>query len=146
MRNRRPITVTLLAWLISLAIIWNGIRLKTAFAFMGVLAEYSSPPLVIYLIFSASIWMIIGIVLLWGIFSRKSWGREAFIGNTLLQILIYILDRLILQKPHANWLFVIGILIIYLLIISLLIFNRKTRQYFTPEGAHGRESENPESA
>jgi len=111
-------------WLVS----WNGLRLGSAIFFWKTLAEYGAHPL--YIAISGGAWLIVGLLLVWGLWWGKTWGWIAAIGSTAGYIAWYWLDRLVLQKPHANWPFALTATVITLLIIFPILFLYRTRLFF----------------
>jgi len=137
---KRPGRVVLLALAVSVFASWNGLRLGEAIFFWKTLAEYGAHPL--YIAMSGGVWFIAGLLLAWGLWRGKAWAWLAAIGGAAGYGRWYWFDRLVLQKPHANWPFVLGASVIFLLFILIILFSRNTRRFFQRD-AHERKSENP---
>ena len=111
--------------------IWNGLRLIQAFFFWNALKGYDASPL--YISISGGAWFIIGMVLTWSLWQGKAWGRMAAIGAAAGYTSWYWFDRLVMQEPHANKMFVLTANVFFLLIIPLILFSNRTRRYFKKE-------------
>jgi hypothetical protein len=62
--NFRPIRVTLLALLMLVIALWNGLRLGQAIFFWKTLQEYGASPW--YIVISGGFWLLGGLALAWG--------------------------------------------------------------------------------
>ncbi len=133
--NRPPLRVTLLLWLVLIVSAWNGLRLSTALLWHNVLDEFSTQP-VFTIIASSVIWMVTGIVLLWGIWQKKAWAVKLLIGASAGYTVWYWSERFIWQNPHPNWLFAV------IVNLGLLAFILITSKLLARE-AHERKNENP---
>ncbi len=108
----------------------NGLRfLKTVF-FEKTLLDYHARPGTLYLAGTGAFWFIVGITLLWGLWSGRPWGRSITISMTLSYALWYWLDRLIFQSQDINWPFSIIATIILILLICLGMNLKTTIRYF----------------
>ena len=107
---------------------WNGLRLGAAIFFWNALEEYDAHPL--YISMSGGVWLTIGLFLVWILWNGKAWGRMATIGIAAGYTSWYWLDRMILQKPLANWPFTLTANLILMILILLILFTRKTERYF----------------
>jgi hypothetical protein len=125
---RRPFGVTFLVLILVLTGIRNAIRLADAILFWESLNKYGAHPL--YIAFSAGIWFNIVLFLAWGLLKRKSWIPTATITCVIGYATWYWFDRLIIQRPHANWAFAIVFTMVSLLIIYRLVCSTKLKQYF----------------
>jgi hypothetical protein len=142
-KMKRPLRVTLLAVYVFLVACWNGLRLGSAIFYWKTLAEYGSHPL--YIAISGGVWFIAGLLLAWGLWRGKAWAWIAATGSAAGYGCWYWLDRLVLQKPHANWPFALIFTIVSLLFILLILFSRNTRRFFQRD-THERKYENPTTA
>jgi len=86
---------------------WNGLRLWTALAWQGVLTEFSASPPAIVTAVSGGVWMLAGIVLVWGIWQRKTWAANLLVGVASGYSVWYWVERLAWQSPHPNWAFAV---------------------------------------
>jgi hypothetical protein len=135
-----PIRISILA----ICLLWftglNGLRLGEAIYFWKTLEEYRLSPF--YISLSGGLWLIIGLMLVWGLWQRKAWGRIAVICGTAGYTFWYWFDRLVLQEPQANWPISLIANIILLLMIIYILFSRKTRLFYKRD-VHERQPETP---
>jgi hypothetical protein len=139
-RIPRPSRISILAIFILWIAILNGLRLGEAIYFWKTLDEYRVSPL--YISLSGTLWLIVGVMLVWGLWQRKDWGRKAVILGTLAYTSWYWFDRLVLQALHANWPFVLFTNIMLLLIIFYILFSQKTRRFYNRD-LYERQPETP---
>jgi hypothetical protein len=125
---RRPARVTILVIAFLAGAAWNGLRLGNAIFFWKTLESRDVQPL--YLAISGGVWLIIGILLAWGLWAGKSWARMAALGGVIGYYAWYWFDRLVLQQPHANGPFALVITIIILILTVLILFSPKTKRFF----------------
>jgi len=126
--RQRTIGITILAFIGLMLAAWNGLRLGETIFFWKTLETYGAYPL--YIAISGGVWLITGLVLVAGLWLGETWGWAATLGGTIAYTAWYWFDRLIMQKPHANWPFVLIANIVFLLIIFLILFSRGTRRFF----------------
>jgi hypothetical protein len=127
-KRNRSIRIALLTIFILMVAAWNGLRLGETIFFWKTLDKYGAHPL--YIAISAGVWLITGLLLGWGVWVGKAWGWAAALGCTIGYTTWYWFDRLVLQKSHANWPFVLIANIVFLAIIFLILFSRSTRFFF----------------
>ena len=125
---KRPLRILVLAIFVVLFSIWNGLRLGETIFFWQTLGTYGAHPL--YIAISGGVWMITGLLLVRGLWLGKAWGWAAALVGTVGYTTWYWFDRLVLQKPHANWPFIMIIDFVFLLIIQLILLSSKTRRFF----------------
>jgi len=134
--NKPSLRVTLLLWLVLTLSAWNGLRLWTSLAWHNVLDEFSAQPSSTVIAVSGAIWMVTGIILIWGIWQKKAWAANLLIGASAGYSIWYWSERFIWQTPHPNWLFAV------IVNLALLVFIQYTTKLLTRE-AHERKNENP---
>jgi len=134
--NKPPLRVTLLLLLVLSLMIWNGLRLWTSLAWWNVLIEFSVRPSPTVTAISGAVWVVTGVVIIWGIWQKKAWTAKLLIGASAGYTVWYWSERLIWQNPHPNWLFVV---IVNLAALLLILFNIKSMS----REAHERKFENP---
>ena len=128
--GRRSVSVTLLSIFNLVVSSWNGLRLVQGIIFWSVMQSYKARLGPIYIIISGGIWLVIGLVISWGLWERKSWAWFATIASTLIYGIWYWFDRLILQKPHDNWSFALTITLVFIVFSFSVLLSPKTRQSF----------------
>lgn len=133
---KRPLIVTLTYWMVLILSAWNALRAWTYFAWRDILSEYkaSIPPMVGTGI--AIVWVIIGMILAWGIWQKKPWNANLLLGVSAGYSVWYWSERLFWQSPHANVPFAIFVNLVCLIII---VFARK----LLLREAYERNIENP---
>jgi hypothetical protein len=136
--NKIPLRVTLLLWLVLTLAAWNALRLWTALAWHNVLNEFSAQPASTITAISGAVWMVTGIILIWGIWQKKAWAAKLLLGASAGYTVWYWSERLIWQTPHPNWLFAV------IVNLALLVFILFTTRLLTRE-AHERKIENQEN-
>jgi len=127
-KRSRSIGITLLVIFVFWLAVWNGLRLGETIFFWKTLEKYGSHPL--YIAISGAVWLIIGLLVAVGLWLGKAWAWAATLGGTAGYTAWYWFDRLVLQKPRANWPFVLIVNIVFLLIIFTILFSRQTRSFF----------------
>jgi hypothetical protein len=133
---KRPISVTIILWLVLSLTAWSGLRLATAILWRGTLLEFASSPGPAYIAISGALWLLAGIGLLWGMWQAKAWIRSALLGTGAGFFVWYWCDRLLLQFPRANWPFALAVTILLLILLSVCVFLPGTKTFFTKREAH----------
>ncbi len=135
---RRPFSVTILLWLVLSLTAWSGLRLVSAIQWWSTLAEFASPPGPWYIAASGGFWLAVGIVLLWGIWRAKSWVQYALLASGVALALWYWADRLLLQRPGANWPFALASTLLLLALFLVSLFVPGTKEFLSKREAHDR--------
>jgi hypothetical protein len=146
MLRKRPFSVTLLLWLVLSLSAWGLVRLLAALRWWEVLNEFGASLSPLYLSITGVGWAIVGIVLLWGLFSRKPWTRLAIPASIFLWLMGYWIERMFFESPRANLPFA---LIASVLLFGVTLFsalNRKTKQFLIRSEEHEQPNEDTEPA
>ena len=146
MLPKRPFRVTLLLWLVLSLSVWGAVRLLGAFRWWNVLNEFASRLSPLYLSITGAGWILIGGMLLWSVFSRKSWARLAIPAATFLWIIEYWVERLFFEAPRENFPFALIASILLVIVTLVSTFDRKTRRFFIRSEAHEQPNEYSDSA
>ena len=125
---KRPFCIIFLALVVLAVAIWNGLRLGETIFFWKTLEKYGVHPL--YIAISGTLWLLFGLVVFMGVWLGKTWGWAAALVGTVGYFTWYWFDRLFMQKPHANWLFVLIASLVLLLIIIMILISHETRRFF----------------
>jgi len=133
--NKPPLRVTLLYLLVLTMTAWNGLRAWTSIAWQGVLNEFSAHPSPIVTAVSGGVWMVFGIILVWGVWQKRPWTANLLVGTAAGYSVWYWIERLVWQNPHPNWLFAV---IVNLAGIVFILFNAR----LLSREAHERKIEN----
>jgi hypothetical protein len=134
--NRPPIRVTLLLLLVLTLSAWNALSLWTALVWKNTLDEFSAIPTPMVIAVSSTVWIVTGIVLIWGVWQKKAWAAILLLGASAGYTVWYWSERLLWQTPHPNWLFAV------IVNLGLLVFILFTTKLLARE-AHERKNENP---
>lgn len=133
---KRPFSVTLSMWLVLILASWNALRAWTSLAWQDVLIEFSTqvPPTLIA--FASLFWLMIGIVVWFGLWQKKAWSKNLLLGAATGYTVWYWSERLIWQNPRPNIPFAVFVNLVCLIVI-----------YFTSKSlsreAYERNIENP---
>jgi hypothetical protein len=141
-RVPRPIRIYILV----ICILWftglNGLRLGEVIYFWKTLEEYRIPISPLYISLSGGLWFITGLTLAWGLLHGKAWAKMAVSCGMIGYTIWYWFDRLVLEKPHANWPFVLIANFILLLILFSILFSRKSSLFYKRD-VNERQPETP---
>jgi hypothetical protein len=91
-------------------------------------------------------WIVIGGVLLWSLFSGKSWARLVIPLSVFLWVLEYWVERMFFESPRANFFFALTASILLCLVTFFSAFNQKTKRFFIKSEEHGQPNEHSDSA
>jgi hypothetical protein len=127
LKSSRPKRVTFLAILALIIAIFNGIRIGETIFFWKILIEFDGQSL--YTLISGVVWLLSGLLLVWGLWTGKSWSWGAALGFFITYPAWYWLDRLLVQTPHTNWPFSLRLTVIFLCLVLPILFSRRTRRY-----------------
>ena len=127
-KMKRPLRITLLAVYSFFVACWNGLRVGSAIFYWKTLTEYGSYTL--YITISGGIWLVTGFLISWGLLARKVWAWFAAAITTVIYGIWYWFDRLVFQKPHANWPFAVGATILLTAIPFSFLLSFRPRQSF----------------
>ena len=115
---RRPLRVTLLLWLVLFVISYNAIRVWTAISWSDVLTEVHNQPGWFINALIGGLWISLGCIVFYGIFTFRTWARSGVVGLSIGYIAIYWFERLLWQTPRANWPF--ALILQFLLLMFIL--------------------------
>src|SRR5512138_2246733 len=82
--RRRPFGVTLLLWMVLSLSVWGLLRLLGALSWWDVLSQFRAHLSPLYLSITGAGWAVVGAVLFWGIFSRRSLAHRAMPASIIL--------------------------------------------------------------
>ena len=142
MKLRRPFSVTLIACLVLIVTIASWARLWLSIRDWDFLAELLpfSPA---YLSVSGSLWGLVGLPLLWGLWRGKYWAPGFIRPAILVFSLYYWADRFLLAgyaDRNVNWPFALATNLIIGIWIFWVLTRPKTKNFFGE--MHERKSEN----
>lgn len=132
----RSISVTLTLWLVLILVIWNIIKAWTWMIWQDVLIEFSVRANPFINVGVSIIWVIAGIILVWGILQKKVWSVKMLPALAAGYTVWFWSERLIWQNPRTNTIFAI---IVNLIILIIIYFATKS----ISREAYERTIENP---
>jgi hypothetical protein len=126
--------------------VWGVLRLLAALRWWDVLNEFGASLSPLYLSITGIGWAVMGIVLLYGLFSGKPWIRLAIPISIFLWLMGYWIERLAFQSPRANlpFAFIASLLLFVVTLVSAL--NRKTKNFLIRSEEHEQPNEDTEFA
>jgi hypothetical protein len=146
MFRRRPFGVTLLLWLVLSLSAWGAVRLIAALRFWTLLSEFEARLNPWYLSLTGVGWMIVGTVLLWGLFSGKLWTSRAILVSIVLWIIQYWIERVFFEAPRANVFFALIVTALLFIVTLISAFNRKTKEFFIRSEEHEQPNQYSDTA
>jgi hypothetical protein len=146
MFRRRPFGVTLLLWLVLSLSAWGAVRLIAALRFWTLLSEFEARLNPWYLSLTGVGWMIVGTVLLWGLFSGKLWTSRAILVSIALWIIQYWIERVFFEAPRANVFFALIVTALLFIVTLISAFNRKTKEFFIRSEEHEQPNQYSDTA
>jgi hypothetical protein len=81
-------------------------------------------------------------VLLWGLFSGKSWARLAIPIFIVLWVVEYWVERIFFEASRANFFFAMTASILLFVVTFSSAFNPRTKQFFIRSEEHEQSNEN----
>ncbi|MGZ9234880.1 MAG: hypothetical protein ACXW4E_05085 [Anaerolineales bacterium] len=146
MLRKRSFSVTLLLWLVLSLSAWGLVRLLAALRWWDVLNEFGASLSPLYLSITGAGWAVVGAVLLWGLFSGKSWTRLAIPASIFLWLIGYWIERMFFESPRANLPFALIASVLLFVITLVSALNRKTKQFLRRSEEHEQPNEDTEPA
>ena len=117
---KRPFSVTLGILLVLILAFWNALRAWTALAWQDVLTEFSARMPATLIVFASLFWLMIGIVILLGIWQKKARSKNLLLGAAAGYTVWYWSERLIWQNPRPNIPFAVIINLACLIVIYFI--------------------------
>jgi hypothetical protein len=146
MYRRRPFSVTLLLWLVLSLSAWGAVRLIAALRWWNVLNEFEARLSPWYLAITGAGWIVIGAVLLWGLFSGRLWTIWAILAFISLWIVQYWIERLFFESPRANLPFALLLTVLLFSLTLISALSRKTKEFFIRSEDHEQPNQYSDTA
>jgi len=143
MSGKRPFGVTLLLWMVLTLIVWGAVRFFAALRWWAILVEFESGLSPLYLSITGAGWGVAGCVLLWSMFTGRSWTRQAILIGATIWLLEYWMERIFFQSPRVDLPFALASTILILGITLVSTLHNSTRDFFTRSEAYEQQIENP---
>jgi glucose dehydrogenase len=125
---------------------WGAVRLIAALRFWTLLSEFEARLNPWYLSLTGVGWMIVGTVLLWGLFSGKLWTSRAILVSIVLWIIQYWIERVFFEAPRANVFFALIVTALLFIVTLISAFNRKTKEFFIRSEEHEQPNQYSDTA
>jgi hypothetical protein len=142
MPRKRPFGVTLLLWMVLTLIVWGAVRFFAALRWWAFLVEFKSDLSPLYLSITGAGWGIMGCILLWSMFTGKSWTRSGVLTSAILWLLEYWMERTFFLAPRVNLPFALISTIFILSITLISTLHKSTRDFFTRSEEYEQQNEN----
>ena len=136
MPQKRPFGVTLFLWMVLFLSAWGILRLLATLRWWEVLSEFGTRLSPLYLSVTGAGWVVIGAVLLWGIWAGKRWVYPALPIAIFAWLAEYWLERIFFQAPRANLGFMAILSILVIAVTSIITMNRRTRNFLVKSEEH----------
>ena len=146
MPQKRPFGVTLFLWMVLCLSAWGLLRLLATLRSWEVLERFNSRLSPQYLAITGAAWMVVGVVLLWGIWAGKRWVYLAIPISIFVWLAEYWLERIFFQDPRANLVFMIAITLVISGLTLLITYNRRTKEFLLRSEEHEQPDQDPTSA
>lgn len=146
MPRKRPFGVTLLLWLVLSLSAWGLVRLIAVLRWWDLLNELGSRLGPLYLSITGAGWMVAGAVLLWGLFSGRTWTRLAILSAICVWLIQYWIERIFFESPRANLAFALIASLLLFIVTLISAFNRKTKEFFIRSEEHEQPNEDSDVA
>jgi hypothetical protein len=146
MLRKRPFGVTLLLWLVLSLSAWGVVRLLATLRWWDVLNEFGASLSPLYLSISGIGWAVVGVVLLYGLFSGRPWTRLAIPISIFLWLLGYWIERLFFESPRANFPFALMASVLLLAVTLVSALNRNTKKFLIRSEEYEQPNEDTEFA
>jgi hypothetical protein len=111
-----------------------------------VLNEYEARLGPLYLSITGAGWILVGVVLLWGLFSAKLWTYRVIPIAISLWLIQYWVERMFFELSRANLPFALIASLLLFVVTLMSAFNRRTREYFIRSEDHEQPNEDTYSA
>jgi hypothetical protein len=141
MFRKRPFSVTLLLWLVLTLSAWGAVRLLATLRWWNVLTEFEARLSPLYLALTGAGWLLVGAVLLWGLFRGKLWISRAILVSILVWIVQYWIERMFFESPRANLVFALIATVGLFIVTFISAFNRKTKEFLIRSEEHEQPNE-----
>jgi hypothetical protein len=144
--EKRPFGVTLLLWLVLSLSVWGVVRLLATLRWWNVLNEFGASLSPLYLSISGIGWAVVGVVLLYGLFSGRPWTHLAIPISIFLWLMGYWVERLAFESHRANVPFALLASILLLAVTLVSALNRKTKKFLMRSEEHEQPNKDNEFA
>jgi hypothetical protein len=136
--HRRPLSVSLVAWMVFIVTILNFLRLGLTLYNWEFLTALLSTDVIFpifpaYLVATGLFWVVIGLPLAWGIWRGNRWAPRLFLAELMAYSIYYWADRVFLPgypQRNSDWSFAVGLNLLILVWSLWIMTRRKTKGFF----------------
>jgi len=146
MFRKRPFSVTLLLWLVLSLSAWGAVRLLATLRWWNVLDDFEARLSPLYLALTGAGWMVVGALLLWGLFRGGLWISPAILASILVWIVQYWIERMFFESPRANLVFALIVTVGLFIVTFISAFNRKTNEFLIRSEEHEQPNQYTDTA
>jgi hypothetical protein len=137
---KRPFAVTTLLSVVLCLTVWNAIRLYAAVSDWDALAEFAPRPGPLYISVTASFWTLSGLAL-YNFLRHPSARARTFSAMYVFGYTAWAwVDRLLLQQARPNWPFALSMTLTFVILFSLLLFDKNLRNYYLQRETHDQQN------
>ena len=142
MIRKRPFGVTLLLWMVLMLIAWGALRFFAALRWWDILLEFESSLSPLYLSITGAGWGLAGGVLLWSMFTGRSWTRWAILTSAIFWLIEYWMERIFFHSARMDLPFALASTVLILSIALVSTLHKSTRDFFTRSEEYEQQNEN----
>jgi hypothetical protein len=121
---------------------WGTLRFFAALRWWDILLEFESSLSPLYLSVTGAGWGVAGGVLLWSMFTGRSWTRRAILTSAIIWLIEYWMERIFFQSPRVDLPFALTSTILILSITLVSTLHKSTRDFFTRSEEYEQQNEN----
>ena len=123
-------------------IAWGTLRFIAALRWWDILLEFESSLSPLYLSVTGAGWGVAGGLLLWSMFTGRSWTRWAILTSAMIWLIEYWMERIFFQSPRVDFPFALASTILILSISLVSTLHKSTRDFFTRSEEYEQQNEN----
>jgi hypothetical protein len=127
--HKRPRGVTFLTLFVLSFSAWNCYRLVQAIHLREIFLAYAARGGYLYPAVSGGFWLIVGLIVAWGLWRGASWGQKAAASAAAAYGVWYWCDRLIVQIPRPDWKFALGVTVVLMAAFYVDLFDPQVLEY-----------------
>ena len=143
---KRPFSATTLLSVVLCLTVWNAIRLYAAVSDWDALAEFAPRPGPPYIAATASFWTLSGLAL-FNFLRRPNARARTFSAIYVFSYTAWVwTDRILLQQARPNWMFALSMMLAFVILFVLLLFDKELRNYYLQRETHDPQNTDPNPA
>ena len=133
-RPRRPISLTIVFWVLALWTVLGWLRFSRAILDRELILTYLSPGMFWYLTAAGLVWALVGLPALWGLTFRSVWTPVVVAVDAVLFPAIYWFERLFLwqdESGQGNWVFMLALTLLWLGVVVWGLRSKQCALFFS---------------